>query len=230
MSNEDIQENIIRILSNHYGFNYQEGYNIVSSHFFGENNKPLNAFQAFCHALTCLETFCHNHTKEIAEERWNELTINGHKHWENVGNYFQSALTFEAKLIEIQVRIANDIESNYCIVNNEQNANDIRCSLSKPIIFGLANFLIWTTNEEDNQELMPIHKYIPSNERLLTREETNAYYAKERALQQANALQEAACRASMGERASGRKAQKRTARQAQRMRERIEEAEKANHD
>lgn len=225
MNKEDIQENIIRILSNHYGFNYQEGYNIVSSYFFGEKNKPLNAFQAFCHALNSLETFCTNQTKEIAEERWNELSMGCQNHWERVSNYFQSSQIFQAKLIEIQVRIANDIESNY-FINYEQSDNDIRCSLSKPIIFGLANFLIWTTNEED-KEFMPIHKYISSNERLLTREEINAYYAKEEARRQANDLQEAARRASMGERASGRKAEKRAARQAQKMRERIEEEERA---
>ena len=225
MSKENIQENIIRILSNHYHFNYQEGYKIVSNYFFGEINKPLNAFQAFCCALNSLETFSTNQTKEIAEERWNQLSSSSQNHWKEVSNYFQSSQIFQSKLIEIQVRIANDIESNY-FINYEQSANDIRCSLSKPIIFGLANFLIWTINDED-KELMPIHTYISSNERLLTKNEIKAYYAKEEAKREANNLQEAARRASMGERASGRKAEKRAARQAQKMRERAEDEERA---
>ena len=226
MSKENIQENTIIILSNHFGFTYQEGYNIVSSHFFGETNKPLNTFQAFCHALTALETYGLTATMEIAEERWNELSISAQTHWEKVGTYFPSTQIFKDKLKEIQERIANDIEHKYYIINNEQIASDIRCTLSRAILLGLSDFLIWTDEDED-KELPSVYKYIPSTSRPLTREETIEYYAKEDALRKEKDMQEAARIASLGERASGRKAQKRAARQAHKIREINEEAEKS---
>ena len=141
MNKTEIQEKTIRILSNHYGFNYQEANRLVSSfetfQFLGNPNETITAFQAFCRTLTCLQTFDDHTTEEIAEKKWEEVSIEGKQQWEKVATHFPNGNLFQQKLLRIRSYLIENRTSFFSTNLDEKN------NYCDKIIMGLCDLSIW---------------------------------------------------------------------------------------
>lgn len=117
--------------------------NIISRYdkilFHGNTYQRLSAFQAFCRALTCLETFSNQKTGDNGEKRWNELTTNGQQQWERVANHFSTGQLFQDKLTKIRNGMLNNKEYLFGTVSDEDN------KLCEQILLGQCDLSIWTS-------------------------------------------------------------------------------------